>query len=153
MASRMHFGAAAGVVADGHPPPAPAADRQPLQQGSAFAGWAGGPFGATGGGVAQQGLLVGLVLFPGDVSGVGAREQRGPLVAGQRQQCLLAVGRGGFAAAAVGERAGIPGVVQGAQHPPVGQRHPGQLALVRPGADPHREQQLLITEGGHHGAG
>jgi hypothetical protein len=147
------LGAAAGVVADRHPPPALSADGQALQQRGAFPGRAGGPVGAAGGGVAEQDLLVSLVLFPGDVSGVGAGDQRGPLVPRQRLEAVLAVGAGGAAAAAVDERAGIPGIMQGAQHPPVGQRHPGQFALAWPGADPHRERQLLISEGGHHGAG
>ncbi len=51
-----------------------------------------------------------------------------------------------FAAAAEGERAGVAGVVQGAQDPPVLQRHPGQLALVGPGTDPHREEQPFGVE-------
>ena len=136
------FGAAAGVVADGHPPSALPANGQALQQRGAFPGRAGGPVGAAGGGVAEQDLLIGLVGLPGDVSGVGAGDQRGPLVPRQRLAAVLAVGAGGAAAAAVDERAGVAGVVQGAQHPPVGQRHPGQLALARPGADPHRERQV-----------
>src|SRR6476620_11812805 len=41
----------------------------------------------------------------------------------------------GLAPLSVDERAGITGVVQGAQYPPVGQRLPGQLALARALAD------------------
>ena len=147
------LGAAAVVVGDGHPPAAPAADGQALQQRGAFPGRAGSPVRAAGGGVAEQDLLVGLVGLPADVSGVGAGDQRGPLVPRQRLAAVLAVGAGDPAAAAVDERPGIAGIVQGAQHPPVGQQCPGQLALARPGADPHRERQLLVLEGGHHGAG
>ena len=123
--------AAALVVADGHAPPAAAADGEALQQGGAFAGGTGGAFGAVGLGVGGEQALVGLELLPGDVAGVGVGDQRRPLVAGQRLVVRLAVGVLAVAAAAVDERAGVARVVQGAQHPPVAQRHPGQLALVR----------------------
>ena len=101
---------------------------------------------AVRGGVAQQQLLVGLVLVPADVAGVGVGDQRDPLLARQGVEGLLAVGGEAFAAAAVGERAGVAGVVQGAQHPPVLQRHPRQLALAGAGAHPHREQQPVGVE-------
>ena len=65
---------------------------------------------------------------------MGVGDQRDPVLAGHQVVALLAVAVEAFAAAAVGERAGVAGVVQGAQHPPVLQRHPGQLALVGPGA-------------------
>ena len=52
-----------------------------------------------------------------------------------------AVGVRAFAATAVDEGAGVAGVVQGAQDPPVAQRLPGELAFVGAGADPQREQQ------------
>ena len=138
--------AAAGVVAHRHPAPAAPADGQALQQRGALAGGAGGAVVAVRGGVAQQQLLVGLVLVPADVAGVGVGDQRDPLLAGQGVEGLLAVGGEAFAAAAVGERAGVAGVVQGAQHPPVLQRHPGQLALAGAGAHPHREQQPVGVE-------
>ena len=75
------FDAAAGVVAHRHPAPAAPADRQALQQRGAFAGGAGGAIGAVRGGIAQQQLLVGLVLVPADVAGVGVADQRDPLLA------------------------------------------------------------------------
>ena len=111
-----------------------------------FPGGAGGAVGAVRGGVGQQQLLVGLVGVPADVAGVGVADQRDPLLAGQGVEGLLAVAGEAFAAAAVGERAGVAGVVQGAQYPPVLQRHPGQLALVGAGAYPHREQQPVGVE-------
>ena len=102
---------------------------------------------------AEQQPLVGFVLLPVDVAGVGVGDQRDPLLAGQGVEGLLAVGGEAFAAAAVGERAGVAGVVQGAQHPPVLQRHPRQLALAGAGAHPHREQQPVGVELLHHRAG
>src|SRR5206468_4592677 len=78
-----HLPAAAGVVADGHPPAAAAADDDALQQGGAFAGRPGGPVAAVRGGVGRQPGDVGLVLAQGDVAGVGAGDEGGPLLAGQ----------------------------------------------------------------------
>ena len=134
------------MVAHRHPAPAAPADGQALQQGGSFPGGAGGAVGAVRGGVAQQQFLVGFVLVPADVAGVGVGDQRDPLLAGQGVEGLLAVGAEAFAAATVGECAGVAGVVQGAQHPPVLQRHPGQLALAGAGAHPHREQPLVGVE-------
>ena len=76
------FDAAAGVVAHGHPASAAPADGQALQQRGALAGRAGGAVVAVRGGVGQQQLLVGLVLVPADVAGVGVGDQRDPLLAG-----------------------------------------------------------------------
>ena len=91
-------------------------------------------------------LLVGLVLVPADVTGVRVADQRDPLLARQGLEGFLPVGAEAFAASAVGERAGVAGIVQGAQHPPVLQRHPGQFTLMRAGAHPHREQQPVGVE-------
>ena len=77
------FLVAAEVVADGHPQPAASADDDALQQGGAFAGRPGGAVAAVRGGVGRQLGDVGLVLVQGDVSGVGAGDEGGPLVAGQ----------------------------------------------------------------------
>ena len=77
---------------------------------------------------------------------MGVGHQRDPLLAGQGVEGLLAGAGEAFTAAAVGERAGVARVVQGAQHPPVLQRHPGQLALAGAGAHPHREQQPVGGE-------
>jgi len=140
------FDAAAGVVAHRHPASTAPADGQALQQRGALAGGPGGAVGAVRGGVAQQQPLVGFVLIPADIAGVGVADQRDPFLAGHQLVALLAVAGQAFAAAAVGERAGVAGVVQGAQHPPVLQRHPGQLALVGPGAHPDREQQPVGVE-------
>ena len=105
-------------------------------------------------GVDQQCGLVGLELLEADVSGVGVGEEREPLLARQADHCLLASDRvAGLATLAVDERAGIAGVVQGAQHPPVPQRLPGQLTLARPLADADRESQPGGVELGDHGAG
>src|SRR6478672_3860914 len=75
--------------------------------------------------------------------GVGVADQGDPLLARHELVALLAARGEAFAAAAVGECAGVAGVVQGAQHPPVLQRHPGQLALVRAGGYPYCEQQSV----------
>ena len=133
--------AAAGVVSHGHPLSAARADRQALQQGRAFPCRAALPVGAVGLAVGQQGLLVGLVLFEGQVAGVRVGDQREPLLAGHGDDGRFP-GRGtGSAASPVGESACVAGVVQGAEHPPVLQRHPDQFAFVGPGADPYWEQQ------------
>ena len=101
---------------------------------------------AVRGGVGQQQLLVGLVCVPADVAGVGVGDQRDPFLAWQGLQVFLPLAALRLAAAAIGERAGVAGVVQGAQHPPVLQRHPGQLAFVVAGAHPHREEQPVGVE-------
>jgi hypothetical protein len=108
-----------------------------LQRRGAFPGGAGGPFTTVVGGVGEQQLLGGLGLFEADVAAVGVRDRRDPLVGGQGLEGFLPVGGAAFSAPAAGERTGVSTVVQGAQHPPVPQRHPAQLTLVGAGADPH----------------
>jgi hypothetical protein len=93
-----------------------------------------------------------LILLEGDVSGVCFGDQRRPLLARQFLRSRLALGVLAGAAAAIGERAGVARVVQRAQHPPVAQRCPGELALVLTGAHPDGEQQALIVERLHDGA-
>ncbi len=81
-------------------------------------------------------------------------DEREPLLARHVDRRHLAGGRvAGFAALTVDERAGIARVVQGAQHPPVPQRFPGQLTPVRALADADREPQPGGVELGDHGAG
>src|SRR6516164_6917240 len=63
-------GAAAMVVADGHPGAALAADDDALQQRAALAGWPAGAVAAVGGGVGGQPGDVRLPLVQGDVAGV-----------------------------------------------------------------------------------
>ena len=74
--------AGALVVAHGHPPPAATADDDPLQQGGAFAGRAGGAVEAVRGGVGGQAGAVDVVLVQGDVSGVDVGDEGDPLFAG-----------------------------------------------------------------------
>ena len=149
-----HLDAVARVVAHAHPPPAAGADRQALQQRRAFPCRALVPLAAVRLGVTQQCGLVGLVLFEADISRVRVRDEREPLLARHGDHGLLAGGRvAGFAALPVDERAGIARVVQGAQHPPVPQRHPRQLTLVGALADADREQQPGGVELGHDRAG
>ena len=124
--------AAAGVVADGHPVAAAAADDDALQQRGAFAGWTGGAVGAVRGGVGGQPGEVGLVLLHGDVSGVGAGDERDPFLARQSGGDCLAAGQFPVPAPAEGERAGVAGVVQHAQHDVVLQRFPVQVAFAGP---------------------
>ena len=104
------------MVADGHPQPAAAADDDALQQGGAFAGRPGGAVAAVRGGVGRELGDVGVVLVQGDVSGVGAGDERDPFLAGQLGGDRLAAGQFAVAAPAVGERAGVAGVVQHPQH-------------------------------------
>ena len=107
-------GAVAGVVADGHPPAAPAADDEALQQGGAFAGRPGCAVVAAGGGVGGQDGQVGLVLVPGEVPGVVVFDQDRPFPAGPGGGVVVPVQVGGVAGPAVGVGAGVGGVVQDA---------------------------------------
>jgi hypothetical protein len=88
------------------------------------------------GGVGGQFGEVGLVLAGGDVSGVGAGDERDPFLPGQQGSDRLAAGQFLVAPPAEGERAGVAGVVQHAQHGVVLERFPVQLALagIRAGA-------------------
>ena len=104
--------AAAGVVAEGHPGAAAAADDDALQQRGSFAGGPGGAVGAVRGGVGGQRGEVGLVLVQGDVSGVGAGDERDPFAAGQHGGDRLAAGQDLVTPPAEGEAAGVAGVVQ-----------------------------------------
>src|SRR5665647_2260040 len=81
----------ASVVAHGHPLAAFAAEDQALEQGGAFPCWAGFAVLAVGGGVADQGGLVGLELFPADVAGVSTRDQGGPVLPGFDQGAVMAL--------------------------------------------------------------
>src|SRR5262245_2666753 len=90
---------------------------KPCSRAGPFSGGTGRAVGAAGGCVGQQQPLVGLVLVPGDVAWMRVEDQCHPLVARKQLEALLA-GRGeALTAAAVGERAGVAGVVQGAQYP------------------------------------
>ncbi len=148
-----HLPAAAGVVADGHPPAAAAADDDALQQGGAFAGRPGGPVAAVRGGVGRELGGVGFPLVQGDVSGVSAGDERGPLLAGQLPGGGLPAGQDPLGGPAVGEHAGVAGIVQHPQHRVVAQRLPVNLALARAFLVPPRERQPGGAERFHDGGG
>ena len=61
---------------------------------------------------------------------MGARDEGGPLVAGQLDAAAFPAGQDLLAAPAVGERAGVAGIVQYPQHGVVAQRMPVDLALA-----------------------
>jgi hypothetical protein len=82
-----------------------------------------------------------------------AGDEGGPLVSWQRLEASMTVGGLGLAGPPVDERSGVAGIVEGAQHPPMFQRHPRQLSFMGTFADPSREQQLLSGEGLHHRPG
>ena len=134
------------MIADGHSSSAATADGQALQQSGAFAGWAAFVLSSVGGGVQSQGLLVGLEGFPVDVAGVGVMDEDGPLLSGELLDGHAPLGGLAAPALAIGERSGVAGVVQGAQHSPVTQRHPGEFALAWTAAHPGRERQSLVFE-------
>jgi hypothetical protein len=138
--------AAAVVVAHGHPLPAPAADDDSLQQGRPLAGRAGGAVAAVRGGVGGEPGAVGVELVEGDVARVRIRDERGPLLAGQRAGRSLPVRAFLVAVAAVGDRAGVAGVVQHPQHGVMLQRFPVQLAPARSLEVPPREAQAGPAE-------
>ena len=147
------FLVAAEVVADGHPQPAASADDDALQQRGAFAGRPGGAVAAVRGGVGRQLGDVGLVLVQGDVSGVGAGDEGGPLVAGQLPGGVLPAGQDPLGGPAVGERAGVAGVVQHPQHGVVAQRLPVDLAFAGAFLVPPGEGQAGGAERLHDGGG
>ena len=145
---------AAGVVADGHPPAAAAADDDALQQGGAFAGRPGGAVAAVRGGVGRQPGDVGLPLVHGDVSGVGAGDEGDPFLAGHCDAAApFPAGPRLLAAPAVGERAGVAGVVQHPQHGGMQQRLPVDLALAGSFEVPPGERQPGGAECFHDGGG
>src|SRR6266508_5006723 len=97
--------AVALLVAHGHALPATSADHQSLQQGRAFAGWAGAavlPVGRRAGG---QAALVVLVLLPAEVAVVRVGDERDPGLAGLQQVAGVPVGASPCASAPIGERA------------------------------------------------
>jgi hypothetical protein len=144
---------AAVVVADGHPVAAAAADDEALQQGGAFPGRAGGAVAAAGGSVGREPGGVGLVLVQGDVSGAGAGDEGGPLVAGELAGGALPAGPGLVGGPAVGERACVAGVVQHSQYRVVAQRPPVDLVLAGSFAVAPGEGQPGGVERLHHGGG
>ena len=144
---------AAGVVADGHPPAAAAADDDALQQGGALAGRPGGAVAAVRGGVGREPGDVGLPLVQGDVSGVGAGDEGDPFLAGHGDAAAFPAGQQLLAVPAVGERAGVAGVVQHLQHGGMPQRLPVDLALAGAFVVPPGEGQPGGAERLHHGGG
>ena len=144
---------AAGVVADGHPAAAAAADDDALQQGGAFAGRPGGAVAAVRGGVGREPGDVGLPLVQGDVSGVGAGDEGDPFLAGHCDAGSFPAGQRLLAVPAVGERAGVAGVVQHVQHGGMPQRLPVDLAFAGAFAVPPGEGQPGGAERLDHGGG
>ena len=147
------FLVAAEVVADGHPQPAASADDDALQQRGSFAGRPGGAVASVRGGVGRQLGDVGLVLVQGDVSGVGAGDEGGPLVAGQLPGGVLPAGQDPLGGPAVGEHAGVAGVVQHPQDGVVAQRLPVDLAFAGAFVVPPGEGQAGGAECLHDGGG
>ena len=145
---------AAGVVADGHPAAAAAADDDALQEGGAFAGRSGGAVAAVGGGVGCEPGGVGFPLVQGDVSGVGAGDEGDPFLAGHCDAAApFPAGPRLLAVPAVGERAGVAGVVQRMQHGGVPQRLPVDLAFAGAFAVPPGVGQPGGAERLDHGGG
>ena len=138
------------MVAHGHATAAPAADDQTLEQGGAFTGRAGLAVVAVRGGVGGQGLLVGLVLRPGQVAGMVVVDQHGPLAGGSGQGVGAPVQVSGVAGPPVNVGAGVGGIVQDLQDLVMAQVVPVQLAGVGAAAVAAGEQQLLVTEGLDH---
>jgi hypothetical protein len=138
------------VVAHGHATAAPAADDQTLEQGGAFTGRAGLAVVAVRGGVGGQGLLVGLVLRPGQVAGMVVVDHNGPLAGGFDQGAGAPVQVGAVAGPPVDVGAGVGGIVQDVQDLVVAQAVPVQLAGVGAAAVAAGEQRLLVTEGFDH---
>src|SRR5512138_2322103 len=138
-------------IADGHPPPAPPAPDDPLEQGDALAEGTATVL------VAQRPVLIETLpvppeLLPGDVPGVVPGDEERPVLgadlpspsldprvlAGQAQ----AAGLG--AAVDVGAR--VPGVVQDGQDPAVTQGAPGQFAVADPAPEPGGAAEVMVGE-------
>src|SRR6266545_6552705 len=107
------------------------------------------PIGAAGLRVVVQATEVLLVLGPGDVAGVCIADQRMPLLTRKLRTQLASLRSPARLAASIDEGAGKARVLERAQGPPVQERAPRQLALVRPGAQPAREKQPLLAEAAH----
>jgi hypothetical protein len=118
----------------------------PCSSAGPFARGSAGAVGAVRLGVVGECQLVGLELLEGDVSRVGVGDQRDPLLAWELVQGDLPVRGAALFAPAIDERARVSGVVQSAQHSPVTQRHPHQLAFALPGAHAGGEQQPVGGE-------
>lgn len=80
---------------------------------------------------------------------MGVMDERDPLITGNGHVGPASVGRLLLAVTAIDERAGIARVVKRAQHTPMAQRRPCQLAFVRAAANPERELQLLRSKSLH----
>ena len=107
------------------------------------------PIGAAGLRIVVQTTEVLLVLGPGDVARVRVADQRMPLLARELHTPLGAMRRSARLGLSKDEGAGIARVLERTQGPPVQERTPRQFALVRPRAQPTREQQPLLTEAAH----
>ena len=87
-----------------------------------------------------------LELLPGEIARVRVGNQRDPLLARYLPGGGAPVRGLAGPALAIDERAGIPRVVQRAQHPPVRHLVPRQLALAFSLADPAGEPQPVMVE-------
>src|SRR5207244_4517203 len=132
-----------------HASPTPTAHRQTLEERRPFSRWTMPPIGAAGLRIAVQTTGVLLVLGPGDVARVRVADQRMPLLARELHTPLGAMRRSARLGLSKDESAGIARVLERAQGPPVQEWAPCQFALVRPGAQPAREQQPLLAEVAH----
>ena len=131
--------AAPGVVSDGHPLAAAAADDRALEQSRPFSGRALAAFLASALGALAQPLQVLFVSRPGDVGGMRVGDERLSTPREAEGRDGSPVNPATLTVTAIDEGAGVAGVVQHLQDPVMAQRQPGQRVFVRPGLDARGE--------------
>ena len=120
---------------------------QPLEQRRAFARRMA-PLAATTvrHGVLQQVSTIALILFPGDVTGVGLGQDRVPLILRHAANETLAIRHSAHARLTMHVTAGVARILEQLQGQAVGQGGPKQLPLVHATAHPARELELLLAK-------
>ena len=134
------------VIGDVHAPAADATNGQALKQRRTFSGWALTALWTKCVCVFPKPALILLVLFPRDVTGMGAREQGVPFLL--RQFSLVdSVHCFAPAGSPIREGSRVAGVMQHEQRLVEVQCLPQQLTLSRSPSQPAGKQELCLAEG------
>jgi hypothetical protein len=143
--------ALAAVVTNRHAAPASTTDHESLKKCWTLTRRATAPVGSDRLCALMQTLLILLVLFPGQITGVGTRNQRIPLVPRGANHTRASIDCLACMGATIDECAGIPRVVQNAHYLAVSEAAPQQFTLVRTFAAPSRKRQLEMMRGARGG--
>jgi hypothetical protein len=145
--------ALAAVVTNRHAVPASTTDHDSLKKCWTLTRCASAPVGSDRLCALMQTLLILLILFPGQITGMGARNQRIPLVPRGANHTRASIDCLACMGATIDESACIPWVVQNAHYLAVSEAAPQQFALVRTFAAPSRKRQFEMmpgARGSHH---